>query len=113
MPVTARPPEAVGGTVAGQAFVPVALEAAGFEPLHGSLELLGTLGAPAYVAEAGLVGLGQHQAVMEEVSPTSQVHRLSDSFRLVQPHDLTHEAQRVLGAWCEQLDVGELRYQAS
>ena len=101
--------KAVGGTVTAIPIDPA-------HPLAGSrqsgrhiCEVLGALGAPGDMTEAGTRRLGDLDAVVEKLAPAAQVDGLPLARRNLKAQLLFKERDRLAGSRAEDFDMSELR----
>src|SRR5207244_3463540 len=74
---SARAAVAIRVALTRRAVAPTLSRAGGLDAGRGSVQLVRTLRAPRDVTQAGLVGLGQLQRVVEALAPPAEVDRLS------------------------------------
>ena len=106
--MAARPPIAVRGPLAGRALGPALPDARRLNACDSRLQLIRSLGAPADVAEARRVGLGELERVEEALAPAAEIHRLALTARLLETDHVGVEPRGLLRCRGQDFDVREL-----
>ena len=99
----------VGAALADLAVGPAAAEAGRLDRRGQPLEIAGRRHAVGGVAETGVVGLGDDEAVVIRVLVGPQVRGPAAALRDLHAEQIREEAHGLLGLGAEQLGVGQLR----
>src|SRR5262245_22385896 len=107
--MTVRVGELVRGSVSVGAVDPPVPEAGLLARRHTPVERLRTPRPQRDVADAGLLGLGQLQAVAQVIAPAAQVHGLALARLLLHSEDVDEELQALVRLRREELGMADPR----